>query len=273
MINRNVVSTAVIVALAGFASAQAQYVTGHGQKLFLTNADTLQTEVLNLADGEGAWTFSGMTTDSRGRIIAHTINQAQAVTEFYRVGSNKNTDAPTMVRIGTGNATYNTITYVGERLFGVERQGSLNVIVEIDTQSFEKIGEWHNLTQAIGGMAYNEATDEFVFGDSRTRNFYAVSASDANAEVRLIGHAGMNFGGNGIELFDGRLYGSFIRAGTLDLVMGEISMTTGQITILANLGASTAGAGTSFTVIPTIPSPTGLALLGLGGLAAIRRRR
>jgi MYXO-CTERM domain-containing protein len=264
---RNAVTAVAVVALSGLATADVEFVTGHGQKLYVTNAATLNTDVLNLADGEGAWTFSGMTTDSRGRVIAHTINQE--VTEFYRVGSPKN-DAPNMVRIGQSTTSYNTITYVGDRLFGIERQGSLNVIVEIDTDSFEKIGEWHTLTQAVGGFVYNEATDEFVFGDSRTRNFYAVSASDANADVRLIGAAGLAYGGSGLEMHDGRLYGAFVRAGSNDIVVGEVSLENGSVSILTNLGGRETGAGTSFTVIPT---PSGLALLGLGGLVVARRRR
>lgn len=267
-----IVSVLMLAGVAATASSDIFMLTGHSHFLYITNTETWTTEVISMADGESDWTFLGMTRNAEGRIFAHT--SVNGVGSMYEIRGMRQ-DEPIARYLGTAHTRFNSIAFANDRLFAVENQGALDVIVELDPNTFTKINDFRPLSFAIGGMAYNDLTDEFVFADVTSRTFYAVSASDPESDLRVVGESGTNFGGNGVDILNGRMFGAFIRRnGEYHITLNEVDLSNGQLIELSNLGLANLPAGTGFALWDSaIPSPNTIALLGFGSVALLRRRR
>lgn len=109
-----------------------------------------------------------------------------------------------------------------------------------------------------GGLA---PTLDFTFSEDVTLVEYTVANDEAGATFDMV-QGGVSSTGNSVNNF-----GTFAFSNTTDVFSGNSAVT------LFSSDNDTQGYGFSSITVRTIPAPASLAMLGLGGLMATRRRR
>jgi len=267
------ISALILLAFAGQALADITpppFLATNGSRAFTFSATEAPKEFQLAASNEDApGAYPAISTDFTGRVLVHGINSSGGGT-FYQLRGNPSN--LWLDPIASTQSAYHSFTYVGERMFGVKNfQGSLDEIVELNPYTFAEVGSFGIFDLGIGGLAYVPNLNEFVVSDTRTNSFYGIAYDGGGdrGSVRLIGHAGMRWGANGLEYHDGVVYGTAIRGEDMQLVFGSVDLDTGHFTVERVLGEAERGAvGFGF-----VPAPGSVALLGLGGMLAARRRR
>lgn len=264
---------ALILAL-GAASAQADitpppFLVTNASRLYTFTAVQPPEEFQNIGIADGPANFPAVGHDISGHVLVHGI-RADGKGEFFRLrGSASNY---WLDSIAVTETYYNTFELVGERLFAVKNlEGYWDAIVELDPWTYSELGTYGVFELGIGGMAYVPQLNEFVVSDTRSNTFLGIDFGDGSGAgaVRTLGHAGMRWGANGLEYFDGVVFGTGIRGEDMKLVFGHVNLQTGAFEVETVLGDAVRGAvGFGF-----VPTPGTLALLGAGGLLAGRRRR
>jgi hypothetical protein len=255
-------------ALAG--PVEPQLLATNGTRAYFFERATTPEEFDTISTLDAASGYQAITRDASGRVVMHGIVGGQGV--FYHLrgrDGNWRVDA-----IAQTEAWYNTITYVGERLFGVRNAaGRLDEVVELNPETFAEIGSFGSFELGIGGMAYVPHLDEFVVGDTYSNSFYAIGTGFTEAsvagQIRTLGHSGMRWGGHGLEYFDGQVYGAAIRGDDMSLVFGHVDLDSGHFEVSSILAGAIHG-GVGFGIVP---SPGTIGVLGAMGLIATRRRR
>jgi hypothetical protein len=254
-------------ALAG--QVGPDFLTTNGTTGFSFELGIDGTASQQLAFAEAPDSIQAMSTGVDGRVILHGMRNDGTGSWYYlsRDGTNLTT-----TKIKDTDTWYNSFTVVGERMFAVKNVATdIDQIVELNPFTFEEIAGFGQYGIGIGGLAWAPELNEFIVSDTRTNTFFGIGFDQVQTSTALreIGHAGLRWGGNGLEYYDGHVYGAAIRGEDLKLVFGEVDLQTGHFEVLRVLGdAQHAGVG-----LAIIPTPGSVSLLGMGGLLAARRRR
>lgn len=237
---------------------------GHVFELGATGANTVAFSFQQQPES-----IQAMSRDINGRVVLHG-NRDDGSGVWYRLTMNNG--AMSTTKITDTDTWYNSFTMVGERMFAVKNAArDIDQIVELNPYTFKEIGAFGSYALGIGGIAWVPELSEFIVSDTRTNTFFGIGFDqvDTSASLRTIGHAGLRWGGNGLEYADGHVYGSAIRGEDMQLVFGEVNLQTGAFEVFRGLGdAQHAGVG-----LVLVPAPGSIALAGLGGLLGCRRRR
>lgn len=224
---------------------------------------------------ETLWSSGGFLpgSTSYGDIIGvsspNTVSTPQTV---YRV-DNALSGAPSLVAIGsipTANAV-SDLTVGNGKLFGsrISGAGGTIIVYELDT-TFGIVNTYDTGISIIntgqGGIAYDASSDSFYLTDPDNDKLWNWSIGGS---ATLVGTNAFDFDNNdlAIDPNTGTLYGAIENVATGAWEVGIWSKNTGQFT------ASVSVAGVSGSTGLAIPTPATLALVGLGGLVAGRRRR
>lgn len=177
--------------------------------------------------------------------------------------------APVLTNIGTSfDHRLPTVTQVGSTLYGV---GEFEVST-FDNAFNRTFVANVNPAVGIGGSGYDAASDNFYVTANSTDSFYSLNLATGNLD--LIGAVGFEFRNQGGEWWNGEYWAALEDVTNDRLVLGTIDTTTGlfslEVVLMNGLGDLS---GDQTVGLAIIPAPSSLVLLGLGGLAATRRRR
>lgn len=150
------------------------------------------------------------------------------------------------VAVDDGDATSGDSIYVFSNLGGAV--------------TFTEVGET-GLSQLIG-LAIDTTTGDMYGYDSSTEGLYSISTSDGMAS--LIGSSGMSLGAIGGMDFSAD--GSTLLLSSGDDLF-KVNPLDGMLTAAGNVGLNTSA------LSYRVPTPGAAALLGIGGLMGLRRRR
>lgn len=216
----------------------------------------------------------GMTIAPDGRIIAssNTTVPGGATYEIYELDL---TGAPTLNLITDQmDRPYNSLTYVGNTLYGTERQNL--VTIDLNTDAQVPVGATGATGfPGLGGAAYDAARDQFFMhtGDSDAlldADYDLSGGPDPTAAV--IGAAGFDSFHSGMELFASRLYVATSNSDTGRFELGVFDKDTGAYDFRRTI-VNSAAVGQGGVALIVIPTPGVASIMGLGMLAATRRRR
>lgn len=270
--------TITTIALAGLAAttahAQFQFLSSADATLYRGNAGGL-TDTFNGSDEIRGMSLleNGVSINgaSAGDVIAVSSPQgANDPQEVYRV-DNAFSGTPSLVQIGITSNPVSDIAFANGRIFGVDNSGPAGTIVlrEFDT-GFNEINTFDTginiVDRGAGGLAYDPANDIFYVTDPDSDSLWSYSLGGS---ASLIGTLGVNFGQNDLAMYDGKLYAALGLTDRQLYWVGEFDTTDASFDVLVNVGSYTGGS-IGAVVVPAAPS---LALLGLGGMMAARRRR
>ncbi|QKK06902.1 MAG: hypothetical protein HND58_01150 [Planctomycetota bacterium] len=270
--------TITTIAIAGLAattaSAQFQFFSSADAVLYrgtdggLTDTFNGADEIRGMSILENGVNIAGA---SFGDVIAVSSPQGQNdAQEVYRV-DNAFSGTPSLVQIGVTSEPVSDIAFANGRIFGVDNSGPAGTILvrEFDA-NFNEINTFDTginiVDRGAGGLAYDPANDIFYVTDPDSDQLWSYSLGGSST---LLGNAGFDFGQNDLAMFNGKLYAAIAELGRGTYNIGEFNTTDGSFFNLVTVGAYPGGS-IGAVVIPATPT---LALLGLGGLAAARRRR
>jgi subtilisin-like proprotein convertase family protein len=192
-------------------------------------------------------------------IVAGFAISASAQTVFYGGGlggaipDNGGVGSPLSSSIVIGDA--GSITDIDLNLNGLSHTfvGDLIISLSNGSTSVELVNRPGVPDFSGFGWAYNLGGD-YIFDDAA-----GVTWQDVNGNVQ---DTDFNIAS-----------GSYLGEQALSAFNGSSVAGTWTLSISDNAGADTGALGSWGVTITTIPAPAGLAILGLGGLAATRRRR
>lgn len=256
-----------LVLSAGAASAQLYGSDNNGNYFLVDEATGAATIITN---DDSTYNFMGGATEieinpGTGIGYAQNPNGSLLGNTFDAVSG-----ASTSASVST-NGAFNGLEYVGNTLYGVyitsPQTPSVLATLDPTTGASVDVG-LTGLSGAINGLAYDAASG-IMYGSTSANTLgptsWLVSIDLGTGAATPIGDMGIVVGS--IEFgSNGQLYG------------GGGQNFSGQIfTISTATGASTflgdTGLGTTVTGLSLLPAPGTLALLGLGGVCAGRRRR
>ena len=213
---------------------------------------------------------------SFGRLYEIDRNTGQAT----RVGTSPFSPALNGSNFGTDfNPTNDTFRVISNARQNLRiNPGNASITADPNVRPFSA-GEGTNNNSNIVHLAYSnnsfdsENTTLFAIDTNRDT---LVRFNDPNAGT-WINVGALNFDANELGGFDisgdtGTAFATMVNAGQSRSTFGTINTATGAFTPIDEVGGGAIITG--MTVIPqVIPAPGALALLGLGGLAILRRRR
>lgn len=208
---------------------------------------------------------------SFGDVIAISSPQGQNdAQEVYRV-DNAFAGTPTLVEIGVTSEPVSDIAFANGRIFGVDNSGPAGTILvrEFDN-TFNEINTFDTginiVDRGAGGLAYDPANDLFYVTDPDSDQLWSYQLGGS---ATLLGNAGLDFGQNDLAFHNGRLYAAIAALDRNTYHIGEFNTADGSFFNILTVGAYPGGA-IGAVVVPATPT---LALLGFGGMLAVRRRR
>jgi MYXO-CTERM domain-containing protein len=162
-----------------------------------------------------------------------------------------------------------TLTFVGDEGYTV---GDIDVLRTVDSVLLEDTGVVGNLGLPTdsNGSGYDAVNDVFYLINGTNDALYTVNYS--NAATTLVGSLGLDYHFGGAEFFEGTLYALIEDTSRQELVLGSIDTSSGAFTPLQSI-ASYDPNQNNYIGLAVVPTPSSLALLSLGALAAGRRRR
>ncbi len=219
----------------------------------------------------------GMAADANGVIYVTSSKPGSPPgSELYRL-DNPLSNNPTLTLLhGNLSRLYTSITFINGKLYGVQNLD--NFLVEIDLGTFVEtpVGAtgFMNTNARFGGIGFDSSAGRLFAVESQSTNdsLWEIDwslSNGPNPDASIIGAQGFNNESSGAEWYNGTLYGVINNVDTGDYEFGWYDTSTGAFTATKVLGTS-AFINTGLTAIPT---PGSLALLALGGLSLLRRRR
>jgi len=262
---------ASIVALAGAAAGANAQLTFVG-----TNGDTLYRSTGGFVESfDLSRNVVGMDVRPNGEVWASTPD-TDGPAEFYMVDNAFSGDA-SLSLIGASDNVYTSLTFTSNSdLFGFFNGSQQLFDIDPNTLMGELIDIVGVNDVTFGGSAYDPDGDVFyaLGRDVNTDEVFLYSVDDfATApDANLIGSTGVFGDGMGLDWFDGQLYAGIQNIDNMHFEAGSLNVGTGEFTLIETLAEDFAPDG-NVTSIVVVPAPAGAALLGLAGVAALRRRR
>lgn len=262
--NRMIIGT-LLLAAAAPAFASDTFIVTRGDQMYRYDGNAVDQFTLNDTLHSLSSTDMGIIGVSN---LQSNVGSPPPEFETWRLdGAQSN--APTLTQIGTMvDQRFTTVTQVGATLYGL---GEGNIFT-IDSPSSFTLVSPIDPGEAIGGSGYDAATDTFYVTGPNTESFFSLNL---NTGARtLIGSLGFDFRNQGGEWWDGQYWAALEDLDNDRLVLGTVDTTTGLFTLEVVLQDGLGSLGSDQTMgLAIIPSPSSIALLGLGGLVVTRRRR
>ncbi|KAA0214302.1 MAG: hypothetical protein DYG94_07715 [Leptolyngbya sp. PLA3] len=260
----------IALALAGtavsLANAADTFLVVRGDDLYRYDGNTVQT--FTLTD-----TFHSLSLTEHGIIgvsnLQENVGNPPPDFEVWRLDGALS-PAPFLTRIDTvTDKRFPTLTQVGSTLYGIGEGEIYTVAPDFSLTFVTNV----NPGEAIGGSGYDAASDTFYVSGQTSDALFTLDLGSGNLSQIGTG-VGFDFRNQGGEWWRGEYWAAFEDLTNDRLVLGTIDTTTGlfSIEVVLQNGLGTLGAGQTMG-LAIIPTPASLALLGLGGLAAARRRR
>lgn len=243
----------------------AASVGASGQTFFVNKGTTLYrvsdggTDQFTLSDE-----LHSLTIDNNGRFIGGT-SVVDGDFEVYELSDPFGT--PSLVEIGTTTGRVPTLTNVNGTLYGV--QGVTDLFRFDNALNEEFLGNL-GIANGVGGSGYDPATDSYYLLNHNENRLYTVDY--ANAQVVGSIDVDFDFEFLGAEWFGGQLWAAFTDLAAGELILGTVDPGTGGFT-LDRVVAGGFGPNSGTVGLAIVPAPTTLAVLGLAGVVAARRRR
>lgn len=232
----------------------------------------------NLSDSirglETLWSGGGFSHASAGFgsvIGVSSTNPGGASQAVYRV-DNAFSGVPSLVAIDSiTSGPVADLTVGNGSIFGVRTTGpGSNLFVHEFDANFDLLNSYDTGITAVdvgaGGIAYDASSDSFYLTDPDSDNLWNWSIGGS---ATLVGTNSFDFNNNdlAIDPNTGTLYAAIENVGSSTWEFGYFNKNNGQFTMLVSTPGSDGSVGLA------IPAPATLALVGLGGLVAGRRRR
>jgi MYXO-CTERM domain-containing protein len=231
-------------------------------------------------------TIIGLHAEPNGTVYAlaqQDNSTGVRINRLYRLDGAESA-APSLTLLSDTLSTFTTgvsITGDGTDLYYISNGTTGNGrVFRIETNTFTDtlVGAQTQLP-SVGGFAYDRSTgrtyllDNSTFGGSNSLYFTDNLAPGAGVQIplTLVGALDDTIVSSGLHFFGGQLYAGVRNTDTGNFEVGTLDLTTGAYTpISVLLGGIT---GSTPTGLAVIPAPGGAAVLGLGLIAASRRRR
>jgi hypothetical protein len=262
--NRSIIGAALLLATGTVASADDTFVVVRGDQMYrYSNGNVVQTTMTD--------TFHSLSSTKLGIIgvsnLQENVGNPPPDFEVWRVDDVTNT--PSLTRIGTfTDIRFPTITQVGNTMWGIG-EGMIYTIgndLSLNHVSTLAGGE------SIGGSAYDAISDTFYVSSQTTDRAFSLDL--VTGVLTEVGSLGIDVRNQGGEWWRGQYWAAFEDVTNDRLVLGTIDTTSGLFTMEVVLQQGLGDLVSNQTVgLAIIPSPSGIALLSLGALAAVRRRR
>lgn len=255
------------------ALAAGSTLAGVTPTFLATNGDQLYRY-----DGGGVDTFTlseqiiGMTVDATGNIVGSSPGTAGSV-GLFNLSSPFGSPNLSFVSSTSGNG-YTSLSYVGNDLYGFF-DGSQRIF-NVDTGA--DLGPIGVNNTTFGGSAYDANNDVF-YALGRNINddsvsLYTVSGfGGGSLSSTLVGSIGVLGDGLSLEFYDGTLYAAIQNIDNGHFELGSLDLGTGSFNFMQTLATSFSAEGDPTSLAIVVPAPASMALLGMGGLMASRRRR
>jgi hypothetical protein len=262
--NRMIIGSLVLAAAAP-AFAGDTFIVTRGDQMYRYDGNAVDQFTLNDTLHSLSNTDMGIIGVSN---LQSNVGDPPPMFETWRLdGAQSN--APTLTQIGTMvDQRFTTVTQVGETLYGL---GEGFVYTVDSASSFTQMAVI-DPGEAIGGSGYDAASGNFYVTGPNSDSFFTLNLG--TGARTLIGALGFDFRNQGGEWWDGQYWAALEDVTNDRLVLGTVDTTTGLFSLEVVLQDGLGNLGSNQTMgLAIIPSPSSLALLGLGGLAATRRRR
>ncbi|MFG0244566.1 MAG: PEP-CTERM sorting domain-containing protein [Phycisphaerales bacterium JB052] len=255
------------------ALAAGSTLAGVTPTFLATNGDQLYRY-----DGGGVDTFTmadriiGMTVDASGNVVGSSPSTAGNV-GLYNLNNPFGTPSLSFVSATAGNS-YTSLTYVDGDLYGFF-DGSQR-IYNVDTGT--DLGPIGVNNTTFGGSAYDADNGVFYALGRNTMDdsvsLYTVSGfGGGSLSSTLVGSIGVLGDGMSLEFYDGTLYAAIQNIDNGHFELGSLDLGNGSFNFMQTLATSFSPEGDPTSLAIVVPAPASMALLGMGGLMASRRRR
>jgi hypothetical protein len=197
------------------------------------------------------------------------IPKQNAGWEAYSVNDPMGTPSLTEVS-DTNSGPFSSVTYVGNTAYSFNSAGEL---LTLDFSTLAQTGVVGNIGLGSGnvGSGYDASSDTMYIINKDTDSLYTLGYNTATPT--LVGGLGFDWFNGGAEFFNGTLYAVVQEVSSGNLVLGEVSTSTGAFSALRTVATFDPNGAPMQVSLSIVPAPAGLGLLGLAGLAAVRRRR
>ncbi|QYK47548.1 MAG: PEP-CTERM sorting domain-containing protein [Phycisphaeraceae bacterium] len=271
------ISVLSVAALAGSACAVDFFGTAfdvgyQGNSSSLSATHSLSDSIRGL---ETLWSSGGFAHANAGFgsvIGVDDFTSGGTSQAVYRV-DNAFSGVPNLVQIATINSRpVSDLTVGNGKIYGIRNVGGTGSnleVVEFDT-SFNVTNTYDTgiaiAAVAAGGLAYDASSDSFYLTDPGADKLWNWSIGGS---ATLVGVNSFDFDNNdlAIDPNTGTLYAAIENVVSGAWEFGYFNKNNGQFNMLVSVANSSGSVGLA------IPSPATLALVGLGGLVAGRRRR
>lgn len=266
---------ATLCAAAGSASALPTFLVTYGDTLYVRTgatqtSTTLSDDITSLAFAPDGTLYGTSRSD----------NDSDGSYELYEINDPLGTPSLTLVGDFLADNT-TTIGFIGNQMYGIQKTPNTQMtsppfLVSIDTgglsqSPFGATGEISG-PFPVGGSSYDPVNDT-IWGVEQANPSMLWSIDRNNAPDpagAAVGDLGIIAGNNGAEFWNGKLFSALWNFQTENLFLGRIDTGTGDFTQIGIVDNVPQGGSVGLAIIPT---PGTLALLGLAGAFATRRRR
>jgi len=264
----------VLAAVGAAASGQVVFLAADDDVLYrgtnsgVTDTFTVSDFIRGMAVVGGGATVNGANTGDVIAVNRRTSGQDPIV--VYRV-DNAFSGTPTLVGIAEADQTFSDIAFANGKIYGVRTSAPDGVIQLIEFDSdFNTLNNFFTnipvFDAGAGGLAYNASKDVFYVTDPDSDKVWEYPLGGAATEL---GPTGVVYDNNDLDHFKGTLYAAIHDESDDSFHFGRFSKGTGAWSSIVEIGPYLGGA----VGLVVVPAPASVALLGLAGLAAVRRRR
>lgn len=244
-----------------------------GDTFLVTRGDTLYrydgnaVTTFTLSD-----TFHSLSLTEHGIIgvsnLQENVGNPPPDFEIWRMDNPLGT--PSLTRIGTfTDQRFPTLTQVGNTLYGIG-EGEIYTIDNTFNLTFVANV---NPGEAIGGSGYDAATGTFYTTGQTSDALFTMDLTTGTL-TQVGSGVGFDFRNQGGEWWNGQYWAALEDVTNDQLVLGTIDTTTGLFNLEVVLQSGLGNLAANQTIgLAVIPSPSSIALLGIGALAVTRRRR
>lgn len=259
------ITALVLAAAAGAAAAQPTF--------FAFQENTLYRG--QLGDTFDSFTFSENIVSAEfnpaGELVGHSDFFSGAGPQPYTVNDPFGT--PTISAIGSplNNRPPSSLEFIEGRAYGFDSEGDFN---EYDPTTLEELNQIAPQQLGVGGngLGYDAKNDVLYMVDRNNDELYTVNVS--TGDITSVGSLGVDVQNAGASFLFNTLWVAYQDNADNIYKLGSVNVLTGEITELQQLADFPSPSVDPFVVsLAVIPAPGGVAVLGLAGLAAARRRR